>query len=108
MPVVSTHECLLHLANQSLSPVCLCVMKTKCLCDLHCSSHVIMLYSYMQVLQTVTKPLGGVILLVDICQNVDTVISEMTRLKDVLSLVNLSQVRSVLVPAGTQNAVSCV
>ena len=66
-----------------------------------------MFNSYMQVLQT-EKPLGGVILLVDICQNVDTVISEVTRLKQVLSLVNLSQVRSVLVPAGTRNAVSCV
>ena len=55
----------------------------------------------MQVLQHVAKPLCGVILLLEICTSADTVISEMTRLKEALSCVNLLQLRSVLVPASS-------
>ena len=65
-----------------------------------------MFISCMQVFQNVTKPPCGVILLLDVCQSVETVLSELSRLNNALSCANLSQVRSVIVPAATSNTVS--
>lgn len=68
------------------------------------------LYYFVQVLQNsfAYKPPSGVILLVDICQDEETVMTEVSRLEHVLSgypLTNCSQVRYVMVPAAS-NAVS--
>ena len=65
----------------------------------------------MQVLQNVEKLPCGVILLLDISQTEEIVMSEVTRLKRVLcdySHANLSQVKSVMVPAAALNAVSSI